>query len=85
MMEDADIASTFTMPTLKIAEENHVLTQVPQPFERAQLLERDQTETSTQNDNTEELLNEQRETVDTPQVQERSQPDRIQVTEVVCI
>ena len=86
MMEDADIASTFTMPAQPVAEENLVLAQVHQPSERAQLSERDQTETGTQNDNLEELNNEQRETVetaDTPQVQETNQPNPIQVIEVV--
>ena len=86
MMEDVDIASTFTMPALNIVEANPVLEQVPQPSERAQLSERDQTEMETQNDILEETINEQRETVETPQVQEtQDQPDSIQVTKIVCI
>ena len=47
MLEDTDIASTFTIPALKVAEENPILEQVPQPSERAQLSERDQTEIET--------------------------------------
>ena len=86
MMEDTDIASTFTIPALNIAEENPVLEQVPQPSDRAQLSERDQTEMETQNDTTEDNNNEHRETVESPQVQEiNDQPDSIQVTKIVCI
>ena len=87
MMEDADIASTFEMPANEFAEENPALEQVPQPSERAQLSERDQTETGTQNDNIEEMHNDPeslRETVqtaNTPLVQQACQPDPIQVTE----
>ena len=52
---------SFKMPAEQAVEENHVLTQVPQPSETAQLSERDQTETGTQNDELEEATNEQRE------------------------
>ena len=80
MMEDTDIASTFQMPAQTVAEENPVLEQVPQLSGRAQLLERDQTEMETQNDNLEDNINEHREAVDTPQVQEtQAQPDSNQV------
>ena len=58
MMEDTAIASTFQMSTQLIAEENPVLEQVPQPSERAQLSERDQTEMETQNDALEDNFNE---------------------------
>ena len=86
-MEDADIASTFIMPAQTVAEENHVLEHVPQPSERAQLSERDQTEMETQNDNLEDNNNnEHREAVESPQVQEtQTQPDSIQVAMTVCI
>ena len=86
MLEDPDIASTFTMPALNVAEENPVLTQAPQPSKKAQLSERDQTEMETQNDTAKENNNEHRETVESPQVQEiNDQPDSIQVTKMVCM
>ena len=85
MLEDIDIASTLHMSAKLIAEENPVLEQVPQPSEAAHS-ERDQTETNPQNDILEEEFVENRETVDTPLVQDtQEKPESVQVTIKVCI